>query len=69
MQNITKAEYDAYKTACKNDIFNVVTFEGSTMYQARNQDEQYYVSLQYWVESETDDSQNSINITCGKVRK
>ncbi len=67
IKNITKEEYDAYKTECENGFFNIVTFKGDTSFKGRDENEEYYVSLQYWQESETDDSQNSINITCGVV--
>ncbi len=68
IKNITKEEYNAYKTECENGTFSVITFNGDTTFKARDEKEEYYVSLQYWVESETDDSQNSINITCGVVK-
>lgn len=69
IKNITKDEYDDYVDSCQNGNFSNVTFQGKEMFQARTSDDKYYVSVQYWVESETDATQNSVNITCGNVRK
>ena len=69
VMNITKDEYDSFVDACKTGSFSKVTFKGQEMFQARTSDEMYYVSVQYWVESETDATQNSVNITCGSVKK
>ena len=48
--------------------FSKVSCETETMFQARTDNEKYYVSVQ-WVESTKDASQNSVNITCGNVKK
>lgn len=68
VKNVKKDEYQKYRAECKNMGFSKVSCETETMFQARTNNEKYYVSVQ-WVESTKDASQNSVNITCGNVKK
>lgn len=69
IKNVTKEEYNNFRDECKKGEFSKIRFEGESHFEARTESEEYYVSLQHYIKSETDDTQNSVNITCGVVKK